>query len=158
MIYIGDENIISPLGDNLLENFESVIAGKSGVRKHDAVGYSGADFYVSRFPEGKYTFETLLNQILDSQSYSRVLSDSRTKLIFSTTKGAIDESLNGAMTSFLDSVVTKYNVKSTPLVLSNACISGVEAMVKGHQLIKAGLYDNVVVVGIDLASDFILLL
>ncbi len=156
MIYIGDENIISPLGDNLSENFKSVIAGESGVQKHDSVGYSGADFYVSRFPKGKYTFETLLNRILDLQSYSNVLSESRTKLIFSTTKGAIDESLNGAMTSFLDSVISKYNIKSNPLVLSNACISGVEAMIKGHQLIQAGLYDNVVVVGIDLASDFIL--
>ena len=45
---------------------------------------------------------------------------------------------------------------NTPVIVSNACISGVLAVVTGRRLIQSGMYDNVVVAGADLITKFIL--
>ena len=51
--------------------------------------------------------------------------------------------------------VTQY-FKSTnsPIVISNACISGVLAIEVATTLLKRGLYDHVIVAGGDLVSQF----
>ena len=41
-----------------------------------------------------------------------------------------------------------------PIVVSNACISGVEGILLGRQLIAAGVYDEALVVAADLVTDF----
>ena len=42
-----------------------------------------------------------------------------------------------------------------PLLVSNACISGVSAIVIAARLIRSGRYDHVFVAGFDLLCDFI---
>lgn len=43
-----------------------------------------------------------------------------------------------------------------PLIASNACISGIMAVLTGFRLIRAGLYENAIVAGADLISHFVL--
>ncbi|MCK6649340.1 MAG: hypothetical protein L6Q66_06775, partial [Bacteroidia bacterium] len=42
-----------------------------------------------------------------------------------------------------------------PLTVSNACISGVVALILGKRLLNRGLYENIIVVGADVLSHFI---
>jgi len=48
-----------------------------------------------------------------------------------------------------------FKSESTPQVVSNACISGVLALILGDRLIKQGKYKNVIVTGCDVLSEFI---
>jgi len=43
-----------------------------------------------------------------------------------------------------------------PLVISDACISGVQAIITSARLIRAGIYDNCVINGTDIISEFVL--
>jgi 3-oxoacyl-[acyl-carrier-protein] synthase I len=45
---------------------------------------------------------------------------------------------------------------NTPVVVSNACISGVVALMMASRMIHAGRYDRVVVTGGDIASEFVI--
>jgi 3-oxoacyl-[acyl-carrier-protein] synthase-1 len=91
--------------------------------------------------------------------------DSRTLLILSTTKGNIDllkpEKLKkwGKERSMLykaaQIIADFWGMENKPSVISNACISGVEAIHLGSQLIKQGQYENVLVVGADMLTEFV---
>jgi len=50
----------------------------------------------------------------------------------------------------------QFNFRNEPLVISDACISGVQAIITGARLISAGLYDNCVINGTDIISEFVL--
>ncbi|NJK84747.1 MAG: beta-ketoacyl synthase, partial [Bacteroidales bacterium] len=52
-------------------------------------------------------------------------------------------------------VIAGFLVQNNPLVVSNACISGVQAIITGARLIRAGIYDTVVVNGSDIISEFV---
>ena len=43
-----------------------------------------------------------------------------------------------------------------PIVVCNACISGVSAMILGNRLLELGLYDHAIVCGVDVQSPFII--
>jgi 3-oxoacyl-[acyl-carrier-protein] synthase-1 len=91
--------------------------------------------------------------------------DSRTLLILSTTKGNIDllsppmlEKWGKERTMLWKAaqiVADFWGMENKPRVISNACISGVEAIHLGSQLIKQGVYENVLVVGADMLTEFV---
>ncbi len=90
----------------------------------------------------------------------------RTLLILSTTKGNIDLLEDRLMTLFshkrlylweLGDVIAGYfRFRNQPLIISNACISGVLALMTAHRYLNAGLYDDVVVSGGDIATEFVI--
>jgi 3-oxoacyl-[acyl-carrier-protein] synthase I len=92
-------------------------------------------------------------------------SSKDTLVILSTTKGNI-ELLEGHKKNSFDTqklflwktanLLQEYlkNPNST-VVISNACISGLLAIMTGVRMIKAGLYNNVIVAGCDILSEFI---
>ena len=49
-----------------------------------------------------------------------------------------------------------FRFDSAPIVVCNACISGLLGMITGMRLIRAGLFENAVVTGADVISRFIL--
>ena len=84
-------------------------------------------------------------------------SSPRTLFIVSTTKG------NGITTQFSSTlggsarVIAEYfGNTQTPVVVSNACISGLCAQIYAMRLIEKGDYDTVIVVGADVQSPFII--
>lgn len=90
----------------------------------------------------------------------------RTLLVISTTKGNID--LLGADKRLLFEPDRIYLWKmagiirdffgfhSSPLLISNACISGVLGILTAFRLIRSGLYDHAVVTGGDILSEFVI--
>lgn len=82
-------------------------------------------------------------------------------LILSTTKGNIESLSQESQTSDVllsalgDRIGSALNLENKPIVISNACISGVSALIVGQRLIAAGKYKHVLVAGGDLLSRFV---
>jgi 3-oxoacyl-[acyl-carrier-protein] synthase I len=178
-VYSIADNIISPLGCTTAQNFEAALQGESGIAEvQDQTLYPerffGAKINPVKVPDilpikkQQYTFleqlfiysiQTVLSQITS-------FDKSRTLLILSTTKGNIsllDEAEYNnfpanrveipAMAQAINDYFTLPNV---PLVVSNACISGVSAILTAKKLIQMGLCDHVIVSGGDVLSEFII--
>ncbi len=92
------------------------------------------------------------------------IRDKKTLIILSTTKGNIDL-LHPAATPIdhkrvylweMAKVIGAYfKSPASPLVISNACISGVLAIIMAKRLLDEGNYDNIIVCGVDILSEFV---
>jgi 3-oxoacyl-[acyl-carrier-protein] synthase-1 len=93
------------------------------------------------------------------------IKDPRTLIILSTLKGNIDLLKKDRLPAiepdrvylwklgeFLGSF---FNSANKPLVVSNACASGLLAILIGSRLIKAGRYDHVIAAGGDILTEFV---
>lgn len=178
MVYASYSNIISPLGFNTQQNYEAIRTGKTGVQKI-VLPFSKDPFCVAKIDDAE--FEKHLAQIREASTHTRlealsilsiqdVLSQSgidptnqRTLLMYSTTKGSIDI-LEGRYPSitperaYLPALAkhlqSYFQFSNTPMVVSNACISGLLAIVIAKRLIEQGTYDDVIVCGGDILSEF----
>jgi 3-oxoacyl-[acyl-carrier-protein] synthase I len=179
-VYVVADNILSPLGRTTEENFSNVSRGQSGIQQHDDKALSATPFYAAMLePEqlekywsednlDTYTkFEQLLilsvQNALDRTKID--ITDGRTAFIVSTTKGNIElleqqqehvslpemELFNTAK-----KVAAYFNYKEDPIVISNACISGLLAILTARRLILSGRYDHAVVTGADVLTQFVL--
>ncbi|MBA4393232.1 MAG: beta-ketoacyl synthase [Desulfobacca sp.] len=93
------------------------------------------------------------------------LKDPRTLIILSTTKGNIDllekdrypaiDPERLYLWKLAEVLQIFFGNPNKPLVVSNACISGVLAILIGSRLIKTGLYDHILVTGGDLVTEFV---
>lgn len=165
MAYILGHNILSPLGLTSAENYGAVKGGCSHLAVYPA-GSKGVPeaFCASLFSdqqneqlavEGLSPFEAVVvvsakKAIADS---GVAIDGNRTILVLSTTKGNTDFS------SPADSairVAETLGIKTPPVVVCNACISGLAAVILAKRLIEAGRYDNAVVCGADRQGKFII--
>lgn len=154
MAYIIADNIISPLGETSEENYLSVKAGRSGIRAY-APG-------TCNIPEGFYAsllfedFETLaLRSAQKAIANARLeLKGKRTAFILSSTKGNIEENISLADSA--QRIASQLGIDSQPIVVCNACISGLSALILGNRLIDSDLYDAAIVCGCDTPRQFIL--
>lgn len=173
-VYTIADHIISPLGSGTLPNFSALQNGQSGISVHsenelfpDPVCAAVIDRHALPFDSIKnYTFlENLFIHSIGETLKNIALPDkNRLILILSTTKGNID--LLGKKQDidekaiFLPEMAMRinryFNFSHAPLVVSNACISGVSALLTAKKLIAAGLYDHAVVAGADVVSEFVL--
>jgi 3-oxoacyl-[acyl-carrier-protein] synthase-1 len=161
MIYIGAEEIISPLGDNAEVNFSAVSAGKSGIALVARGGFNNTDIHVAKIPglAAHRSFESLVVSVLKSVSNHiepDIIRSERTLVILSSTKGGLQDSISDPFGDVIETVFKEFHLSHQPLVISNACISGVLAINVAGNYIKAGHYDHVIVVGCDVISDFVL--
>ena len=178
-VFITSDNIVSPLGLTSAENFMQLSQLVSGIKKHENAVMSDVPFYASLFSnldglikdadEKKYTkFEQLLiASISDALKNSAVkAADKKTILIISSTKGNINllETEKDAA-SISDKIsmhqsakkIAKYfHFANQPVVVSNACISGLLAMIMGMRFIQSGQYEHAVIAGADVISKFVL--
>lgn len=154
MAYIIADNIISPLGETSEENYLSVKAGRSGIRAYEPG--------TCNIPEGFYAsllfedFETLsLRSAQKAIANARLeLKGKRTAFILSSTKGNIEENISLADSA--QRIASQLGIDSHPIVVCNACISGLSALILGNRLIDSGLYDSAIVCGCDTPRQFIL--
>jgi 3-oxoacyl-[acyl-carrier-protein] synthase-1 len=176
-IFISADNIITPLGFTTEENAEAILTGRTGISLVEDAKMSPDPFYASLIDTGllhdrfssyddpeKYTrFEQLaICSIKDALSHvNHDLTGSRTLFILSTTKGNVDlletdpynEKLYLWNTArFLQ---RHFNFSNEPLVVSDACISGIQAIITGVRMIRAGLFDNAIINGTDIISEFV---
>lgn len=161
MAYIIADNIISPLGETSEENYLSVKAGRSGIRAYEPG--------TCNIPEGFYAsllfedFETLalrsaqkaIANALKAIGNERLeLKGKRTAFILSSTKGNIEENISLADSA--QRIASQLGIDAKPIVVCNACISGLSALILGNRLIDSGLYDAAIVCGCDTPRQFIL--
>ena len=154
MAYIIADNIISPLGETSEENYLSVKAGRSGIHAYEPG--------TCNIPEGFYAsllfedFETLaLKSAQKAIANARLeLKGKRTAFILSSTKGNIEENISLADSA--QRIASQLGIDSQPIVVCNACISGLSALILGNRLIDSDLYDTAIVCGCDTPRQFIL--
>lgn len=174
-VFISADNIYSPLGFTSLDNFNKLSAMISGIREHNNNLLSDIPFYASLFEDtdfnnaGLYTkFEQMLiSSIGEALTHTAVpVKDDRTVMILSTTKGNIslletepDPLSKKEVFSLFHTakkIASRYGFVHDPVVVSNACISGILAMIMGMRFIQSEQYDHVVVAGADVISKFVL--
>lgn len=161
MAYIIADNIISPLGETSEENYLSVKSGRSGIRAYEPG--------TCNIPEGFTAsllfedFETLAlrsaqKAIANAQktigNERLELKGKRTAFILSSTKGNIEENISLADSA--QRIASQLGIDAKPIVVCNACISGLSALILGNRLIDSDLYDAAIVCGCDTPRQFIL--
>ncbi|MGQ0829951.1 MAG: beta-ketoacyl synthase N-terminal-like domain-containing protein [Bacteroidota bacterium] len=180
--YIAADNIISPLGFTSAENFEQLKKMKTGVQRLERSTLSvepvqaavidseklNTEFQKTGAKEEYTRLEKLLIlSIQDAlkQNFKIDTTNKKTLFILSTTKGNIDL-LGGAMASRFDkkrlylwetaNVIARYfKNPNQPLVVSNACVSGVIAIVLAKRLLEKNQYETIIVSGVDILTEFV---
>ncbi|GEN73071.1 beta-ketoacyl synthase N-terminal-like domain-containing protein [Chryseobacterium lathyri] len=174
-IYITDYNCITPIGFDVSSNWNHLVEGKPGVALHKVIENQEA-FYASIINTEKLEEEFKSN--FDSPDFTRLekmflLSlkplvekheiTEETAFILSTTKGNISllknqsEVPEGAYLSKLAQKIADYfGFKTKPIVVSNACVSGVMAIAVAKNMIQAGKYKNAFVIAGDEVSEFVI--
>ncbi|MBN2813793.1 MAG: hypothetical protein JXQ80_06925 [Bacteroidales bacterium] len=181
-VYIVSDNIVSSLGFTTDENMDLLRLGQTGIKQHHDDRISPAPFWASmvnseilarRFADisdpPRYTYfeQMVIVSLRQAMVQAELdLTTDRTLLILSTTKGNIDV-LNpnlagekGIERAYLWQTAQLlqyfFGFRLKPMVVSNACISGVLALIIGSRLIRAGEFDHVVIAGADIVSEFVL--
>ncbi|HWZ21714.1 MAG TPA: beta-ketoacyl synthase N-terminal-like domain-containing protein [Cytophagaceae bacterium] len=178
-VFITANNIISPLGFTTEENYINIKKGISGIKKTDSLIPPYEPIYISRI-EDKLLEEKALS-INNANNFTKVekllllsITDTlkQTKvdvksedffIIISTTKGNIDLLEENEfpenrvyLWSLADTIQNYFGTAHKPLIISNACISGVNALIAASRFIRDGWYKNVLVAGVDILSPFVL--
>lgn len=170
--FIVGKGAVCAMGSSLAEIVKNVETGISGVKiteKKFANGQSfplgtvDADFAtqynISNIAEYSRLEQMMIASTLDATRVSNIdLSSPSTLFIFSSTKGVIDSlshSENDYIFKMAQKVVSYFKNSNKPVCISNACISGVLAAVYAHRLLQYGKYNNIVVVGGDMLTDFV---
>jgi 3-oxoacyl-[acyl-carrier-protein] synthase-1 len=161
MIYIGAEEIVSPLGQNTEENFRAICENRSGISLVAHAGFGNESVHLSKinFLPERNTFEYLLIDTLSkaiNSVDSCLVSSEKTIVIISSTKGDLDRNISNPFEESIAALVKQFHLVHEPVVVSNACISGVLAINAANNFIRAGLYDHAIVLGCDVISDFVL--
>jgi len=152
--------MISPLGSTIEEHFEQLSNGTSGVTVVENSGFNQENWPLGKIcfatPENRYTYllESLCDRLIE-QHGSTLFSSDKTLIIVSSTKADIDALPNDTFASTREIIQTKLAPKHAPIIISNACISGVLAINTAADYLSIDKYDNVVVIGIDALSDFV---
>ena len=176
------DNVVSPLGLTSAENYMNVKAGRSGLARFEEMGNVNSPFMLSRIdrsvidtlcdelgiPQGDYTFfeKMLLSSSVQAVRESGIdASSDRVLFIISTTKGNVallDSRIKGysperVLLGESARLVSRYfGNPNAPVVVCNACISGVCAQIEAMRALRSGCYDYAVVIGADEQSPFII--
>jgi 3-oxoacyl-[acyl-carrier-protein] synthase-1 len=172
MVYKLADNIISPLGATTEMNYQAVKSGISSLRRYDHLWGIPEPFTASLFSaeqqkqysiEGLTRFESLAYcSVKEAIQHANIdLSSHRVVFILSTTKANI-ELLEDSTTppSMLypgisaKHIASKLNIQTEPIVVCNACISGVSAIVLATHLLESNSYDYAIVCGADVQNKF----
>lgn len=179
-IYITDYSCVTPLGFDVESNWNAILEGKSGVALHKVIENQDV-FYASMIDSEKLNKEFITvfdSEITNSQEFTRLekmllLSikpviekhsvTANTAFILSTTKGNVSllknqtELPEGAYLSKLaQKIADFFGFTTKPIVVSNACVSGVMAIAVAKNMIQAGKYKDAFVIAGDEISEFVI--
>lgn len=178
-VFVVSDNILSPIGLTASGNFELFKQSVSGIKKQENALLSEHPFYASLFNDGEVFFKEpatqtytkfeklLIASINDALQKTDInTGDKKTVLIISSTKGNISLLETAAYNNDLKDrislqtsaklVAEYFGFANKPIVISNACISGLLAIITGMRLIQSGQYQHAVIAGADVISKFIL--
>jgi len=177
-VYITDYNCVTPLGFDVESNWNTLLEGKSGVALHKVIDNHEA-FFVSKIDSTDLEIE--FNRFFDSaqnDNFTRLekmfllslkplvernpISD-KTAFILSTTKGNISLLKNESalpegvyLSNLAQKLADFFRFKTKPIVVSNACVSGVMAISVAKNMIQAGKFKDAFIVAGDEISEFVI--
>lgn len=174
--YITADTIISSLGHTTAENILAMQEYQSGIRLDSSKEISetpmhlariASSFYADRYnstysglTKAEYLIAKAIEEILITSNLD--ITSSRLGVVLATTKGNVDL-LSGSgviddavyLSAIGDKIKSTFHLANPIQVISNACISGVSALILGQRLIEKATYDEVLVIGCDVLSPFI---
>ncbi|MDN5395141.1 MAG: beta-ketoacyl synthase [Chryseobacterium sp.] len=174
-IYITDYHCVTPLGFDVSSNWNHLVEGTSGVGLHQVIENQEA-FYTSVIDTDRLEKEFKNN--FDSHDFTRLekmflLSlkpliekheiSEETAFILSTTKGNISLLKNQTklpegvyLSKLAQKMADHFGFKTKPIVVSNACVSGVMAIAVAKNMIQTGKYKDAFVMAGDEVSEFVI--
>ncbi len=174
-VYITNSNCITPLGFDVESNLKALLKGHSGIQLHRNLGMLES-FHASIIATEK--LDSAFSEISIEKHFTKlekmlilalapVISQhnitNKTAFIFSTTKGNISllenencEIESAHLSTLAKKISTFFGFTTEPIVVSNACVSGILAISVAKRLIQSGMYDTAFVVAGDEVSEFVL--
>ncbi|KQR94998.1 beta-ketoacyl synthase [Chryseobacterium sp. Leaf180] len=174
-VYITDYNCVTPLGFDVENNWKALVSGQSGVQELYFENMQKS-FFVAKIDDK--ILEEKFNKNFKNSVFSRlekilILSlqplieqnkiSEKTALIFSTTKGNIslikgqnEIPENAYLGNSAQKIADFFDFKIKPVVISNACVSGVMAISVAKNMISAGICEDAFVLAGDEISEFVL--
>ena len=180
-VFAISNNIISSLGFSTDENFKNISSDISGIKQISDKNLYIEPFMASQVDTNLLNGN--FSKISDADKFTRFekliilsvndavkninidLKSEKTIFIISTTKGNVDVFESEKQQKFgLDRIklwssakIIKdfYGLKNMPVVISNACISGILAIINAQRFLSEGKFENAVVVGADIISKFV---
>ena len=173
MVFKIADNIISPLGRTSERNYLAVKSGVSALAPYEMPGleervfaslFSDGDWQ-SLQTEGLSRFESLVyqsaRQALEEVEGNFDVAGKDVVFVLGTTKANV-ELLGSCMDDRLlpgkcaERICTRLGIKTTPIVVCNACISGLSSIILASRLLESGTYRYAVVCGADVLGKFII--
>ena len=177
-VYIIADNIITSLGFSTQANIDKIAAGQTGVQRHDDTSIYPTPVWVSKIsstslssaaatlsaPEKHTKLEQMfLLSIAESVQQTSVdITSNETLIIIASTKGNIN--LLGEPGDFspgrvqlgtmAEHIQAYFKNPNKPVVVCNACISGVLALDVAKRMLRKNKYKNIIVTGGDLVTEF----
>ncbi len=177
-VYISSNNILSPLGFTSKENIDQIIKEKSGITLQNIIGKTPSYAALIINDNLNQAFQTIcdnygfnklekmmLLSLKDTISKASFSITAKTALIIATTKGNVN--ILSSKLSYIakekvylselgKQIKNFFGFINEPIIVSNACVSGVLAVAVAKRLIQNEFYDNAFIVGGDLVSEFTL--
>ncbi|WP_315351760.1 beta-ketoacyl synthase N-terminal-like domain-containing protein [Segatella oris] len=161
MVSVLADNVISLLGETSEENYQAVKEGKSAIHAYAPMTAGIPNGFVASLLSSD--FEELAfrsaQKAIDASGIN--ISSTRTVFILSSTKGSIeklgqtdDDKLY--LGNIAQRIATRLGIQLSPIVVCNACISGLAAMILASRLLVSKKYDYAVVCGADCPGRFII--
>ena len=180
MATIISDNITSPLGFNTEQTYRAVREGKSGLAHYPCDngegGWNDLPFPIEAslfnkeqwdqiMVDGFSKFESLVLHSVKAAISTLIFNKERAILILSSTKGDVEDFLSptpntqhpssNSLADFAKKVSQAIGIENDPIVVCNACISGISAIILGQRLVDCGNFTHVIVCGADVQSRFI---
>ena len=159
------ESILSPLGATPAENFAAVCRGESALQRYEGMFGVREPFVASLMDRSLWTApgRTFFDSIVIEAARRAVEAadidpaSPRTAFVLSTIKGNIEfvDTQDVTLAASARRLADAFGNPNPAVVVSNACISGLAALLQGRRMLLSGRYDHVVVVGAEVQSRFI---
>ena len=159
------ESILSPLGATPAENFAAVCRGESALQRYEGMFGVREPFVASLMDRSLWTApgRTFFDSIVIEAARRAIEAagidpaSPRTAFVLSTIKGniAFIDTQDVTLACSARRLADAFGNPNPAVVVSNACISGLAALLQGRRMLLSGRFDHVVVVGAEVQSRFI---
>ena len=165
-VFLGAENIISPLGWGIQETFSNAKNAKTGLKELQKPFQGVSTIFAARFEESCFSTDSPIQEFAGECCRGSLeelnlvdQADERWLFVLSTTKGDIDHLKNGDVVRANPAYLMQQLQRELPFaskgeVVSCACISGLSALIYAADKIASGQADHALIVGADLVSEF----
>lgn len=171
-VYITATNVTAPIGLSTDQAWAAVRLGERSVREFLDPALHMHPVCAARFSDEQWEivaagmapelskFEQLALFSAKDALKNTPVDPERTLFLLSTTKGNI-EWLNtrpderNRLTESARRISAALRLKTRPMVVSHACVSGVSAIIQAARIIRAGRFDHVIVTGADRLTPFV---